>query len=93
MLHRRLHRGSTHTARRILAQQIAEKRHVSAVEGREGFRRPAPVRLSDHVNAYVAHTAKKNISSYKDAAVLERFLASVGDRLISEVSAFHISRR
>src|SRR5207249_6864115 len=42
--------------------------------------------------AYVAHTAKTNRSAYKDAAVLQGFMESVGDRLITEISPFHIER-
>jgi site-specific recombinase XerD len=41
---------------------------------------------------YVAHTAKSNATSYKDQAVLDSFIASVGDRTLDEVSAFHVER-
>jgi integrase len=91
-LHRRVYRGSTHTAKRSLAVAIAEKRHIGILEGREGLRQPKPVKLSEHVKAYVAHTGKTNRSSYKDAAVLERLVGSVGDRVLNEVSAFSIER-
>ena len=47
---------------------------------------------SEHVKVYVAHTAKPNPSSYKDQAVLDRLLASVGDCFITEISLFHIER-
>jgi hypothetical protein len=51
-----------------------------------------PVKLSEHVKAYLAHTEKANRTSYKDASVLDRLLESIGDRLLSEISAFHIER-
>src|SRR5262249_47025511 len=83
-LRRQHHRRSTHTANRGLARQIAEKAHVRAVETREGLRPPKPVRLTEHVKAYIKHTAKTNRTSYKDQAVLDRLVVSVGDRSISE---------
>ena len=84
-LHRQRYRESTHTANRALALRLAAKRHVAALEGKAGIRRPKPVRLSEHVTAYVKHTRKTNITSYKDRAVLNTFVASVGDRPIDEV--------
>ncbi len=91
-LHRQHVRESTHTASRALAERIAEKRRIELLEGRAGFKKPKLVLLSTHIRAYVAHTEKTNISSYKDAAVLKRLLTSVGDRQLGEVSAFHIER-
>jgi integrase len=91
-LHRRVCRGSTHTAKRSLAVAVAEKRHIAILEGLEGLRQPKPVKLSQHVKAYVAHTGKTNRSSYKDAAVLARVVASVGDRLLTEVLPFGIEK-
>lgn len=85
--------GTTKTANRQLAEDIAAKRRIAALEGREGFRRPKPVMLSAHVTAYLAHTMKTNRSApAKDQRVLDAFVASVGDRLLSDVSAFHIER-
>jgi hypothetical protein len=91
-LHRQRYRESTHTANRILAERIAQKRKLAVLEGNAGFRRQKPVRLSDHVKAYVAHTAKSNSTSYKDRAVLDTLIASIGDRPIDEVSPFHVER-
>jgi hypothetical protein len=91
-LHRQHRRLSTRTANRALAQAIAEKHHIAVLEGRAGHRQPKPVLLSAHIKAYVDHTAKNNRSSYKDQAVLDRLRASVGDRPLSEISAFHIER-
>jgi integrase len=62
------------------------------LEGKVGLRQKPPVKLSAHVKAYRAHTAKTNRTSYKDEAVLDRFVKSVGDRPITEVSPFHIER-
>jgi integrase len=86
------YRGSTRTANRQLAGRIAAKRQTAVLEGREGLSRVKPVRLSAHVTAYLAHTEKANRTSYKDQGVLGRFVASVGDRPIAEVSAFHVER-
>src|SRR5207249_801173 len=91
-LHHHKHRGSTRTANRKLAERIASRQRNDVLEGRAGLKRTPPVRLSEHIKAYVAHTAKTNRSAYKDAAVLQGFMESVGDRLITEISPFHIER-
>jgi integrase len=88
----RRYRGSTFTANHQLADRIAHKRRTEALEHREGFRAPKPVKLSEHIKAYVAHTAKANVSSNKDQRVLDALVSSVGDRPISDVSPFHIER-
>jgi hypothetical protein len=88
----RLFRRSTRTANYQLAERIATKRRAAVLEGREGLRQSKPVTLSQHIKAYVEHTAKTNRSSYKDRPVLNAFAASVGDRLITEVSPFHVER-
>ena len=84
--------NSTRTANHQLAERIASKRRIAVLEGREGLRRPKPIKLSEHVKAYVAHTLKTNRSSDKDQRVLDRFVESVGDRLITDVSPFHVER-
>ena len=91
-LRRQRFEESTRTANRQLALSIAHKRRIAALETREGFRPVKPMRLSEHVKAYVVHTEKTNRSSNKDRPVLARFVASVGDRLLTDVSAFHIER-
>jgi integrase len=91
-LHRQRYRESTHTANRTLAERIAQKKRIAVHEGKAGLRRPKPVRLSEHVKAYLQHTAKTNQTSYKDKSVLDAFIASVGDRPIDEVSPFHVER-
>src|SRR5262245_30373549 len=92
-LHGRRHRGTTHTANRQLAERIAAKRRTAIVETGEGLRPVIkPVKLSKHVADYEAHTAKANRTSYKDATVLAGLLESVGDRMLSDVSPFHVER-
>jgi integrase len=91
-LRRQRYEESTRTANRQLALSIAQKRRTAALEAREGFRPVKPVRLSDHVTAYLAHTAQTNRSSNKDRPVLDRFATSAGDRLLTDVSAFHVER-
>lgn len=91
-LHRHRYRETTHTANRTLAERLAQKRRMEVLEGKAGLRRPKPVRLSEHVKAYVKHTAKTNVTAYKDQAVLNALVASTGDRAIDEVSPFHIER-
>jgi integrase len=86
------YRGSTRTANRQLAERNGGKRRTEALEQREGFRAPKPIKLSAHVRAYVEYTEKTNASSNKDTRVLDAFVASVGDRPITEVSAFHVER-
>lgn len=91
-LHRHRYRESTHTASRTLAGRIAEKYRLTTLEGKHGLRRRKAVRLSEQVKTYVKHTAKANRTAYKDRAVLDTFLASVGDRALDEVSPFHVER-
>lgn len=91
-LERQHYRESTLTVNRQLADRVAQKRRIEIVEGHRGLTRIKPVPLSEHVKAYTAHTAKTNRSSYKDADVLSRLVESVGDRLLPEISAFHIER-
>jgi integrase len=91
-LRRQRYRESTKTANRQLAIGIARKRYTAVLESREGVHRPKPVRLSEHVTTYCQHTAHVNRSSNKDQPVLNAFVASVGDRLTTEVSAFHVER-
>lgn len=62
------------------------------LEGREGLRTSKGVKLSEHIKAYTTYTEQTNRTSYKDAAVLERFLAEIGDRRMSEVSPFHLEQ-
>jgi integrase len=87
-----LYRRTTRTANRQLAERIGTKHRAAILEGREGLRSTKPVKLSAHVKAYTEHTAKSNRSSYKDVDVLNRLVESVGDRLITDVSPFHIER-
>jgi integrase len=91
-LHRHRYRESTHTANRTLAGRIAEKHRLTTLEGKHGLRRRKAVRLSEQVKTYLKHTAKANRTGYKDRAVLDAFLASVGDRALDEVSPFHVER-
>jgi integrase len=91
-LRRQRYEESTRTANHQLALSIAQKRRVAALETREGFRPVRPIRLSEHIKAYVAHTEKTNRSSNKDQPVLDGLVASIGDRLLTEISAFHIER-
>jgi integrase len=81
-LHGQSHLGRTHRA----------KTTTEVLEGKVGLRRPKAVRLTEHVKAYVAYTAKSNATSYKDQPVLDSFIASVGERTLDEVSAFHVER-
>src|SRR4051812_20786806 len=60
--------------------------------GRSGNPASTTCSFSEHVKAYVKHTEKTNRSSYKDAAVLARLVASAGDRPIAEVSGLQIER-
>jgi integrase len=91
-LHGVLVRRTTRTANRQLAERIATKRRSAILEGREGLKPIKPMKVSKHVEDYKGHTAQRNRTSYKDEAVLNRFLESVGDRLLTEVSPFHIER-
>jgi integrase len=85
-------RELTRTANRQLAERIAQKRRLEVLEDRRGLRRIKPVRLSKHIDAYVAYTAKTNRSAYKDRAVLDRLVVCIGDRNLAEVSAFHLEK-
>ena len=88
----REHRGSTHTNNRTLAQRIAANRQVEVLQGRETRSRQKPTKLSVHIEAYTAWTAKNNRTSDKDPAVLKRFLDIVGDKRLDRIAPFDIER-
>ena len=92
-LHRREHRGSTHTANHDLARRIAIKRQHEALETREKLRKPKPIKVSEHVKMYAEWAEKTNRSALrKDRRVLTQFVDTIGDRLLDEVTAFHVER-
>ena len=91
-LHGQEYRRSTKTANRVQAQRIATVRQAAVLEGREGLRKTKTIKLSEHIKAYVAFTAKTNKTAYKDGDVLARLLEDVGDRRLAEVSPFHVEK-
>ena len=92
-LHRREHRGSTHTANHDLARRIAIKRQNESLEMREKLRKPRAIKLSEHVKTYADWAEKTNRSALrKDRRVLRQFVATVGDRFLDEITAFHVER-
>ena len=92
-LHRRDHRGSTHTANRDLAHRISIKRQGQTLESHEKLRKPKTVKLSEHANAYAEWAEKTNRSSLlKDRRVLKGFLETIGDRPLDEITPFHVER-
>jgi hypothetical protein len=92
-LHRREHRGSTHTANHDLARRIAIKRQNESLETREMLRKPKPIKLSEHVKAYADWAEKTNRSALaKDRRVLTQFAATIGDRFLDDITAFHVER-
>ena len=92
-LHRREHRGSTHTANHELARRIAIKRQNESLETREKLRRPKAIKLSEHVKTYADWAEKTNRSALrKDRRVLTQFVDTIGDRFLDEITAFHIER-
>jgi len=92
-LHRREHRGSTHTPNRELANRIAIKRQNDALEQREKLHKLKPIKLSEHVKAYADWAEKTNRSSIrKDRRVLNHFVETIGDRDLDEITAFHVER-
>ena len=92
-LHRREHRGSTHTTNRYLAHRIAIKRQGHTLETREKLRQVTTVNLPEHAKSYAEWAEKTNRSSLvKDRRVLKGFLATVGDRPLDEITAFHVER-
>jgi len=92
-LHRREHRGSTHTPNHDLAKRIAIKRQNEALETREKLRKPKAIKLSEHVKTYADWAEKTNRSALrKDRRVLTQFVATIGDRFLDEITAFHVER-
>ena len=92
-LHRREHRGSTHTANRDLAHRVAIKRQGHTLEGHEKLRKLKTVNLSEHATSYAEWAEKTNRSSLlKDRRVLKGFIAAVGDRPLDDITAFHVER-
>ena len=86
------HRRSTRTNNRTLAERIASKKRLEALEGRERLRRRRSPKLTQHILAYTDWSAKTNRTSYKDPGVLGRFAGLVGDRRLDDVSQFHIEK-
>src|SRR5262245_49516803 len=78
------YRKSTRTADRRIAERIEGRRRGAILDNRDEEDKPK-VSLKKHIADYVAYTAKKNRTAYKDEAVLGRLLASVGDRPLPEV--------
>ena len=92
-LHRREHRGSTYTANHDLARRIAIKRQNESLETREKLRKPKAIKLSEHVKTYADWAEKTNRSALrKDRRVLTQFVATIGDRFLDEITAFHVER-
>jgi excisionase family DNA binding protein len=92
-LRRLIHRGTTRTSNRQLAERIAHQKRTKAIERMEGVAEIPDVLLSKHVETYLAHTEKTNLTSYKDRAVLDALRDVVGaDRPIREITSFHVER-
>jgi integrase len=71
----------------------AIKRQAQTLETHEKLRKLKSVKLSEHVDAYADWAEKTNRSSLlKDRRVLKGFLATVGDRALDEITAFHVER-
>lgn len=91
VLHGVRYRKSTRAANKQVAERAETRRRAAIIEGRDEEDQPK-TSLKDHIKAYTEHTKKKNRTAYKDAAVLKRFLESVGDRSLGDVSPFHVER-
>lgn len=91
-LHRRVYRGSTHTANRQLAQRIADKQATKALERQHGFASIQSPLFSKHIAAYCEWSESANATAYKDRDVLDRVQAITGDRRLNEITPFQIER-
>lgn len=83
---------SSRTTTRKLAEKIEVKARASILEHQHGFAPPKPTKLSKHIAEYVTYTATKNVTSYKDEAVLDRLVVEIGDKLLTDVRPFDIER-
>ena len=83
-------RGSTYTANKTLASQVAAKRRTETLTGDQDIRRTPAPRLSAHVEGYTEWTQARNSTGTKDPDVLARFLAVVGDKRLDKVTAFDV---
>jgi len=90
-LQKRRYRRSTKTANKQTAERAEQRRRIAILDGKD--EKPSDsIRLSKHIEDYTAHTKTANVTAYKDAKVLERLEKSVADRLLKDVSPFHIER-
>lgn len=87
-----LHARSSKTANLRLATRAETNKKSAVFEDREGIKKPKPVRLSAHIDTYIEHTKLTNVTSYKDRGVLDRVEKIIGDRPLSDVTAFQIEK-
>ena len=85
-------RGSTYTANKTLASQVAAKRRTETLTGDQDIRRAPAPRLSAHVEVYAEWTQARNRTGGKDPDVLARFLTVVGDKRLDKVTAFDVEK-
>lgn len=91
-MHGRRYRRSTKTANLRLAEKTEIKAQNAVLEDANGLTKPKIVKLSTHVERYLAHTAKTNTTAYKDRAVLDRLQDIVGDRPLPDIRPFDLER-
>lgn len=90
----RRYRGSTRMTSQHKAELVAGKKRTAAVDGTAGLTPKTAPRLSVHTAAYQrwADSDHPATAETKDAVVLARLLAFVGDRRIDQISAFDLER-
>lgn len=70
-----------------------ERCACESLETREKLRKPKSIKLSEHVKSYAEWAEKTNRSALrKDRRVLTQFMATIGDRSLDEITAFHVER-
>lgn len=90
-LHGKRYSRSTRTANKQTAGRVEERRRVAIIDGKDNEPKK-PITLEEHIKDYLAHTAEKNVTAYKDKAALERLAASVRVGPLQDVSPFHVEK-
>jgi integrase len=91
-MYKNRYEASTRTANKQTATRIADKRRVAVLEHREGIAPLATTKLSALIKDYQEACEAEHKTSNKDVRVLKQFQAHVGDRPISDVTAFAIDK-
>ncbi len=91
-IHGQEHRRSTKTSNARIAGRILDKARQDVIENKGKVAPPVVTKLSAHITNYIAFTADKNVTAYKDAKVLAFLLTVIGNLPLSDITTFAIEK-